>query len=255
MSLLNATPIAHRHIRPTAVQNARLIAPALLLFAAVAVAAAHAPARYETREQHDPDGIGKFYLGREIAQVMGAGGIPWLEREERETEERPDAVIDALEIARGQTVADLGAGSGYYSFRIARLVGPQGKVLAIDIQPPMLAAIESRARREGVENVTTVLAAAEDPKLAPASVDLLFMVDVYHELEYPYEVMTRVRESLKPGGRVAVIEYRKEDPNVPIKEVHKMSERQIVRELEAAGFKHLRTVPTLPLQHVVIFEK
>jgi precorrin-6B methylase 2 len=252
MSLLNATALAHRRHPPTAARNVLLLA---LLLVATLATAADSGARYETRAAHDPDGIGKFYLGREIAHVMGAGGIAWLEREERETEERPQAVIDALDIEPGQTIADLGAGSGYYSFRIAPIVGPNGKVLAIDVQPAMLSAIHTRAQRERVENLETALARADDPHLAPASVDLLFMVDVYHELEYPYEVMTRVREALKPGGRVALIEYRKEDPNVPIKEVHKMSEQQIVRELTAAGFKHLRTVRTLPLHHVVIFSK
>jgi precorrin-6B methylase 2 len=254
MSLLNASSLAHREQPPTAVRNATLLAVALLLVGFVS-SAAESPPRYETRDAHDPGGIGKFYLGREIAHVMGPAGMLWLDRDERDVEERPQAVIDALEIRPGQTVADLGAGSGYYSFRIAPIVGPAGKVLAIDIQPEMLRAIESRARREHVDNVVTIRGSADDPRLAPSTIDLLFMVDVYHELEYPYEVMTRVRTALKPAGRVALIEYRKEDPKVAIKEVHKMSEQQIIRELEAAGFRHHRTVRTLPLQHVVIFTK
>jgi ubiquinone/menaquinone biosynthesis C-methylase UbiE len=210
--------------------------------------------RYEQRAAHDPDGIGKFYLGREIAQVMGPGGILWLERTAREHEEQPQLVIGALGIKPGQTIADLGAGSGYYSFRIAPLVGPTGKVLAIDIEPVMLEAIEQRARREHVVNIATVRGSAQDPNLAPHSVDLLFMVDVYHELEYPYEMMTKVRAALKPGGRVALIEYRAEDPDVPIKPLHKMSERQVRREMQAAGFRHVQTVNTLPLQHLILFE-
>jgi predicted methyltransferase len=210
--------------------------------------------RYEFRAAHDPDGIGKFYLGREIAHVMGPGGIVWLERQERETEEQPQLVVDALEIKPGQTIADLGAGSGYYSFRIAPLVGPTGKVLAIDIEPAMLEVIAQRAGRERIANVVTVRSSARDPNLAPASVDLLFMVDVYHELEYPYEVMTKVRGALKPGGRVALIEYRAEDPKVAIKPLHKMSERQVRREMQAAGFEHVKTVRTLPLQHLILFE-
>jgi precorrin-6B methylase 2 len=219
--------------------------------------AAHAEpaARYEHRAAHDPDGIGKFYLGREIARVMGPGGILWLERMERETEEKPQLLVDALEIKPGQTIADLGAGSGYYSFRIAPLVGSTGKVLAIDIEPAMLEVIAQRASRERIDNVAAVRAAARDPNLAPGSVDLLFMVDVYHELEYPYEVMTKVRAALKPDGRVALIEYRAEDPQVAIKPVHKMSERQVRRELAAAGFRHVKTVRTLPLQHLIVFEK
>jgi predicted methyltransferase len=230
---------------------------AAVLFLLLCGLVAHAePAdRYEYRAAHDPDGIGKFYLGREIAHVMGPGGILWLERRERETEEKPQLLIDALEIEPGQTIADLGAGSGYYSFRIAPLVGPTGRVLAIDIQPAMLEVIAQRASRERIANITTVRASVRDPNLAPGSVDLLFMVDVYHELEYPYEVMTKVRAALKPGGRVALIEYRAEDPQVAIKPVHKMSERQVRRELEAAGFRHVKTVRTLPLQHLIVFEK
>ncbi len=230
--------------------------PAAVALLALCGLAAHVDAlgqRYEFRAAHDADGIGKFYLGREIAQVMGPGGILWLERSERETEEQPQLVIDALEIQPGQTVADLGAGSGYYSFRIAPLVGPAGKVLAVDIEPAMLEVIAQRTRREQVANIATVRSSAQDPNLPARSVDLLFMVDVYHELEYPYEVMTKVRAALKPGGRVALIEYRAEDPEVLIKPLHKMSERQVRREMQAAGFRHVKTVRTLPLQHLIIF--
>ena len=231
-------------------------AAALFLLSLLCGLVAHAGQgeRYEFRAVHDPDGIGKFYLGREIAHVMGPGGILWLERAERETEEQPQLLIDAFEIKPGQTIADLGAGSGYYSFRIAPLVGSKGKVLAIDIEPAMLDVIAERARREQIANVTTVRASARDPNLTPDSVDLLFMVDVYHELEYPYEVMTKVRAALKPGGRVALIEYRAEDPQVAIKPLHKMSERQVRRELQAAGFRHVKTLRTLPLQHLIVFE-
>ena len=231
----------------------RVCLAALLLFIGSVSAAAENP--YETRARHDPDGIGKFYLGREIAHVMGPGGVPWLERAEREAEERPQQLIDALEIKRGQTIADLGAGSGYYSFRIAPLVGKQGKVLAIDVEPRMLRIVSERAKRERVENVFPVRSTASDPNLPANSVDLLFMVDVYHELEFPLEMMLKVREALKPGGRVALIEYRAEDPKVLIKPVHKMTERQVVRELTAAGFRHQKTIRTLPLQHLVIFQK
>jgi predicted methyltransferase len=228
--------------------------PALLICITGLACAAASP-HYETRAKHDPDGIGKFYLGREIAHVMGPGGVLWLERAEREVEERPQLLIDALEIKPGQTVADLGAGSGYYTFRIAPVVGNTGQVLAIDVEPRMLRIVRERAKRDGVENITTVLSTPSDPNLEPNSVDLLFMVDVYHELEFPLEMMLKVREALKPGGRVALIEYRQEDPAVLIKPVHKMSERQIVRELTAAGFRHQKTVRTLPLQHLVLFQK
>jgi precorrin-6B methylase 2 len=228
------------------------LAALLLFIGGLAVAA---ESHYETRANHDPDGIGKFYLGREIAHVMGPGGVPWLERREREVEERPQLLIEALEIKRGQTIADLGAGSGYYSFRIAPLVGEQGKVLSIDVEPRMLRIVSERAKRERIANVFTVLSTASDPNLPANSVDLLFMVDVYHELEFPLEMMLKVREAMKPGGRVALIEYRAEDPKVMIKPVHKMTERQIVRELTAAGFRHEKTIRTLPLQHLVIFQK
>jgi precorrin-6B methylase 2 len=231
-----------------------LLCPALYLGWPVASYADPAAAqRYEVRATHDPDGIGKFYLGREIARVMGPGGIIWLERDEREQEERPAQTIAALEIRPGMTVADLGAGSGYYSFRIAPLVGSAGTVLAVDIEPAMLAVIDERARREGIGNLRTVRSSERDPHLAPASVDLVFMVDVYHELEYPYEIMLKVRDALKPGGRVALIEYRAEDPAVMIKAVHKMSQAQMLREMEAAGLRHSKTVETLPLQHLLIF--
>jgi len=232
-----------------------LAALAVLLLCSLSHADPSATSRYEVRSTHDPDGIGKFYLGREIAHIMGPGGIPWLERAERETEEQPARTIAALEIQPGSTVADLGAGSGYYSFRIAPLVGPTGKVLAVDIEPSMLEVIDARARREGIGNVQTVRSSAQDPHLPPASVDLVFMVDVYHELEYPYEIMQKVREALKPGGRVALVEYRAEDPAVMIKAVHKMSQPQILREMDAAGLRPVKTVTTLPLQHLLIFSK
>jgi len=225
----------------------------LILIIAPWLTQAQAP--YETRANHDPDGTGKFYMGREIAQVMGPGGIPWLERASREQEEQPQSLIAALEIQPGQTVADLGAGSGYFSFRIAPLVGPTGKVLAVDIDPVMLNTLRQRAQREQVHNLEAVGSTASNPNLPSASIDLLFMVDVYHELGYPLEMMRAVHAALKPGGRVALIEYRAEDPRVMIKAVHKMTEAQILREMKAAGFIHVKTIRTLPLQHLVIFRK
>jgi predicted methyltransferase len=232
-------------------QSGRRILGVVCLLSAFA---AVTQALYEHRDAHDPDGIGKFYYGREIAHVMGAGGVAWLERPEREAEERSDLLIAALGVKPGQTIADLGAGSGYYTFRIAPLVQPHGKVLAIDLEPLMLQAIRERVRRDGVTNVEAIHSTTTDPNLPARSVDLLFMVDVYHELEFPYEMMEKVRGTLKPGGRLAVIEFRAEDPRVPIKDVHKMSERQIIREMSAVGFRHLSTVRRLPLQHLVWFE-
>ena len=210
---------------------------------------------YETRKIHDPNGTGKFYLDREIAQVMGPGGIEWLDRPEREDEERPAAVIEVLELHAGDVVADLGAGSGYFTFRIAPKVGKAGKVLAVEIQDEMLETIRRRATALHITNVEPIKASETDPKLPVASVDIVLMVDVYHELAYPFEVMTRVRESLKPGGRVVFVEYRKEDPQVPIKEVHKMSLEQLDKEMKVVGLERARTVEALPWQHIAVYEK
>ena len=210
---------------------------------------------YETRASHDPNGIGKFYMGREIAQVMGPGGIEWLDRREREEEEHPAEVLDSLDLRLGEVVADLGAGSGYFTFRMAPKVGQTGRVLAVEIQEAMLTTLRARAATLKATNVEVVKGSEIDPHLPAGAVDVVLVVDVYHELAYPFEVMTKVRESLKPGGRVVFVEYRKEDPAVRIKEVHKMSVKQLEREMSAVGLVRVRTVETLPLQHIVIFEK
>jgi protein-L-isoaspartate O-methyltransferase len=208
---------------------------------------------YEKRERHDPNGINKWYLGREIAHVMGPGGIPWLERPEREDEENPTKCVEALDLKPGDVVADLGAGSGYYAFRMAPKVGEKGKVLAVEIQDAMLAELKKRIEKQKVTNVETIKCTESDPKLPEKGVDLVLMVDVYHELAFPYEVMLAVRKSLKPGGRVVLVEYRKEDPKVPIKEVHKMSEEQIKKEMAVVGLHHLKTIGILPWQHIAVF--
>jgi ubiquinone/menaquinone biosynthesis C-methylase UbiE len=210
---------------------------------------------YETRANHDPNGTGKFYMGREIAQVMGPGGIEWLDRREREEEEHPEKVLDALDLRPGEVVADLGAGSGYFTFRMAPKVGETGKVLAVEIQEAMLNTLRTRAAATKAMNVEVVQGTETDPHLSPSSVNLVLVVDVYHELAYPFEVMTKVRKALKPAGRVVFVEYRKEDPAVRIKEVHKMSVNQLEREMNAVGLVRIHTVETLPLQHIVIFEK
>jgi ubiquinone/menaquinone biosynthesis C-methylase UbiE len=210
---------------------------------------------YETREKHDPNGIGKFYLGREIAHVMGHQAAPWLERPEREEEEEPKKVIEALELKPGQVVADVGVGTGYFAFRMAPLVGEKGKILGVDIQQEMLDLLKAKAAKLKATNVEGVLGTIKDPKLPEAGVDLVLMVDVYHEFDHPWEMMQAIRKSLKPGGRVVLVEYRKEDPKVPIKEVHKMSEEQIKKEMTAAGLEHVKTVGTLPRQHIAIFAK
>jgi ubiquinone/menaquinone biosynthesis C-methylase UbiE len=210
---------------------------------------------YETRAVHDPNGTGKFYMGREIAQVMGPGGIPWLDRANRDEQEKPELVLKALNLKGGEVVADLGAGSGYFSFRIAPKVGSAGKVLAVEIQDEMLREIRQRAAAQGISNVEAVKGSETDPNLPANTVDIVLMVDVYHELAFPYEVMMKIREALKPGGRVVFVEYRKEDPAVAIKEVHKMSVEQIEKEMKVIGLKRVETIETLPLQHIVIFKE
>ena len=226
-----------------------------VLTALAALAQVVPPALYETRQVHDPNGTGRFYLGREIAQVMGPDGISWLDRPERQDEERPAVVIDALGLREGDVAADLGAGSGYFTFRIAPKVGKTGRVLAIEIQDEMLEAIRQRASALHVTNVEAVKGSETDPRLPAGGVDLVLMVDVYHELAYPFEVMTEVRKALKPGGRVVFVEYRKEDPKVPIKEVHKMSVEQLEKEMKAVGLVRSRTIETLPWQHIVVFQQ
>jgi SAM-dependent methyltransferase len=211
--------------------------------------------RYEVRANHDPNGTGRFYMGREIAQVMGPGGMAWLDRPEREEQEHPEVVIRAMGLHGGEAIADLGAGSGYFTFRLAAKVGKTGKVLAVEIQDEMLAALRQRAGELGVTNVEEVKGTETDPQLPAGGVDLVLMVDVYHELAYPFEIMTKVRAALKPGGRVVFVEYRKEDPRVPIKEVHKMSVEQLTKEMQVVGLAHVGTVESLPSQHIVIFQE
>lgn len=213
--------------------------------------------RYTFQSPHDPNGIGKFYFGREIAQVMGHQGIEWLERREREREERLSKLITALELEPGMTVADIGAGSGVISRLIARKVAPTGTVLAVDIQPEMLDALALKARRSGIKNIQPVLSTTRSTRLDDSSVDLAVMVDVYHEFDLPYEMLLDISRTLKPGGRVAFVEYRREDPEVPIKLVHKMSEAQIRLEAEQPEFQleWIKTDGRLPWQHVVFFRK
>ncbi len=211
-------------------------------------------AEYEVRANHDPDGIGKFYMGREIAHVMGHQGANWLERAERIAEEKPDEVVQNFKLKATDVVADIGAGTGYFTFRISPLV-KQGKVFAVDIQPEMLALMEQRKKALKADNVVTIQGSEQDTKLPAASVDLAFMVDAYHEFSYPREMMQSIVNALKPGGRVVLIEYRGEDPTVQIKRVHKMTVAQVRKELEAVGLKWKETKNFLPYQHFIVFEK
>lgn len=210
---------------------------------------------YTYREQHDPDGIGKFYLGREIAHVMGHEGADWLERPEREEEEKPDVVVEALKLKPGDAVADIGAGTGYFTRRLARKIGPGGKVFAVDIQPEMLALLTNKMAELKIGNVQPVLGKIDDPNLAANSTDLALMVDVYHEFSHPHEMMQAMVRALKPGGRVVFVEYRAEDPTVPIKRVHKMAEAQVRKEMTAHHLVWVETIATLPRQHIIVFRK
>jgi ubiquinone/menaquinone biosynthesis C-methylase UbiE len=220
-----------------------------------APAAAPPPPRYEWRRAHDPNGIGKFYLGREIAQVMGHSAAGWLDRPERVKEERTDKLLKALALKTGAVVADVGAGSGYFTFPMAKQVAPRGKVLAVDIQKEMLALIRQRMKARKVSNVEPILGTETDPKLPAGAVDLILLVDVYHEFSHPYEMTKAMVRALKPGGRLVFVEYRLEDDEVPIKLVHKMSQKQVLREMAPHSLRHVKTIDALPWQHVIIFEK
>ncbi len=200
------------------------------------------------------DGIGKFYMGREISHVMGHRGAAWLERADREREERTDLLIESLPLAKDSVVADIGAGTGYFSFPIARRVS-EGKVLAVDIQQEMLDIIEARKLEAGLTNITTVRGKIDDPQLPAASVDLILIVDAYHEFSHPYEMARAMMKSLKPNGVLVLIEYRGEDRSVPIKPLHKMTEAQAIREMAAVGLEWVRTEDFLPQQHFLVFRR
>ncbi len=209
---------------------------------------------YREKTIHSPDGIGKFYLGREIAKVMGHQAKDWLERPSRVREERPQQTVAELELKPDDVVADLGAGTGYFSFRIAREV-PQGKVYAVDVQPEMLDALNDSKTENKIENVEAVLGKVDDPNLPQDSIDLAFMVDAYHEFEYPREMMAGVVKALKPQGRVVLVEYRQENPFILIKPLHKMSEKQVKKEMKAVGLQWQQTKEFLPEQHFIVFNK
>lgn len=210
---------------------------------------------YEFRADHDRDGIGKFYMGREIAHVMGHQAAGWLERPERVDEEKPDLLVQVLKLTPGDSVADIGAGSGYFSWRLAKEVGVQGKVFAVEIQQEMLDLIAKHMPSRGVSNVVSVLGAIENTHLPTNAVDLAIMVDVYHEFSHPHEMMRSICAALRPGGRVVLVEYRKEDPTVPIKLLHKMSEEQVRKEMANHPLIWVENINVLPRQHIFVFRK
>ncbi|ADB39477.1 class I SAM-dependent methyltransferase [Spirosoma linguale] len=198
------------------------------------------------------DGIGKLYQGREIAHVMGHLGASWLERPEREREERTDLLLKALSLKPTDVVADIGAGTGFFTFLMAPKV-PKGNVLAVDIQPEMIEYLNEGKAKRKVTNVQPVLGTESNPKLAANSIDLAILIDAYHEFSYPREMMGHIASALKPGGRIVLVEYRAEDPNVPIKELHKLSVAQATKEMKAAGLKLIKNDDRLPQQHIMFF--
>jgi ubiquinone/menaquinone biosynthesis C-methylase UbiE len=214
------------------------------------------PSRYELKKDHDPYGTGKFYMGREIAPVMSYEGAGWLERPEREKEEQVSKLMPALEVKPGHVVADFGAGSGHHTFKLSKLVGEKGKVYAVDIQPQMLDIIGKKMRKEEITNIQLVQNKEKEAKLPAGELDMILMVDVYHELSYPYEVTGELVKALKPGGRLIFVEFRLEDEKVLILKVHRMSIAQVKKEMEPfKDMKYQKTLNHLPWQHVIIYEK
>lgn len=193
--------------------------------------------------------------GRRIAPVMGMSGADWLERPERQLEEDPERAIDLIGLKPGMMVGDVGAGVGYFTLRMAKRVAPTGKVYANDVQPGMLRRLRQRAAAEGITNIETILGTETDPRLPANTLDLIIMVDVYHEFSRPQEMLQALKTALKPDGRLILLEYRKEDPSVPIRPEHKMSVAEAKAELEAEGYKLEKVLPDLPRQHILIFKK
>lgn len=224
----------------------------VFLFALTAQAAEHPG--YVDDQARRTTGIGKFYMGREISFVMGHLAADWLNRPTRIQEEMPDEVVENMSLDPDEVVADIGAGSGYFSFRIAEKV-PDGGVLAVDIQQEMLDLIEREKGSGRGENIRTVLGAIDDPRLPENSIDAAIMVDAYHEFSHPFEMINGIYQALRPGGRIFLLEYRGEDPSVPIRPLHKMTEEQVVREMSVFGLEWTETLDFLPWQHMMIFTK
>lgn len=212
------------------------------------------PAAKKEAEEKIPPGL-THYMGREIAQTMHFAGAPWLTRESRNREEEPAKLMKALHLKPGMTVCDLGCGNGFYTLKLAKEVGPEGKVLAVEIQQEMLDLLAKRAEKAGVKNYQPILGTVADPKLPGGAVDLILIVDVYHEMDHPVEMLAAMRKSLSKTGRMVLVEFRAEDDNVPIKPLHKMSKAQVKKEITANGFKLVEQCDDLPWQHVMFFER
>lgn len=225
----------------------------LLFFALLQTATLVAQERY-TVKSGDPNGINKWYMGRQIAHVMSHYGIEWLERKEREMEENTTQLLKNLAVQPGTAIADIGAGSGYHSTLLSKMVGT-GKVYAVDVEPEMIAYLKARIKLEGHKNIIPVLSTEQKVSLPANSIDIMLLVDVYHEFSFPYEMTLSMLEALKPGGKLVLVEFRAEDPNVPIKTIHKMGEQQAVKEFKASGFLFEKNLGNLPWQHCLIFRK
>ena len=211
--------------------------------------------RYEYRAEHSRDGIGKFYMGREIAHVMGHQAADWLERANREEEEKTSLLVEALKVKPGEVIADIGAGTGYFCRLLSPKTGAKGLIYGVDIQPEMLEMLTNKMADLKIANVKPILGTITDPKLPKGTVDTVLMVDVYHEFDHPYEMMENIVTGLKTGGRVVFVEFRGEDPDVPIKLLHKMTEAQVKKEMAVMPLQWSETIEVLPRQHIIIFKK
>lgn len=224
-----------------------------ILYGASAVDGISSQERYVVKSG-DPNGISKWYMGRQIAQIMSHYGIDWLERQEREQEENTSQLLKNIALQPGQVVADIGAGSGYHSTLLSKMIG-NGKVYAVDVEWEMIAYLTDRIKREGKKNILPVLGTEKKVSLPANSIDVMLLVDVYHEFSFPYEMALSMLEALKPGGKLVLVEFRAEDSNVPIKTIHKMNAPQAVKEFKAAGFAFEKNISNLPWQHCMIFRK
>jgi FkbM family methyltransferase len=209
--------------------------------------------RYKIRAG-DPNGINKWYMGRQMAHVMSHYGIDWLEREEREMEENTTLLLKNLAVKPGMVVADIGAGSGYHSALLSKMVGT-GKVFAVDVEPEMIAYLNARIKQEKLSRIVPILSTEQKVSLPENTIDMMLLVDVYHEFSFPYEMALSMRAALKPGGKLVLVEFRAEDATVPIKTIHKMSEAQAIKEFKAAGFEFDKNIDNLPWQHCMVFTK